>query len=262
MDDRLILLCEDSTDGMFTAVYDGWSFQLHGKEVEIRTAGEYEPELFCSFRRIETDSEKAEKVASSVRKKLGIRVYEDICYVAASARAIDKGTVIFRLLWKALRSRPYRRDIMEELTDPWVIRALKIRIQVWHEFHRMLGFVRFRELSGEILYSEITPDNDVLALLGPHFENRFPNENWMICDKKRRKVLVHPRQKTSYLYYPVSGTQKNASELAQPEEYEELWKVFCRQITIHERKNPGLQGQMLPLKYRVNMTEFTESVQP
>ena len=34
-------------------------------------------------------------------------------------------------------------------------------------------------------------DTRVLELLAPHFSDRFPNENWMIYDKKRQKVLAH-----------------------------------------------------------------------
>ena len=256
MDERRILICEDSPDGIFTAVYEGWSIRLRGTEVEIRTADTFQPELFCSYGKIHTDPEKARKVAASIRRKLGISVYEDICYVAASSKAIDKGTVIFRILWKALCQKPYRRDIMEELTDPYVIRALKIRINVWHEFHRMLGFVRFRELPGKVLYGEITPDNDVLSLLASHFENRFPNENWMIYDKSRRKVLVHPTQKSSYVYHLEKSEGEQSFLPAHTEEYEELWKVFCDRITIEDRKNPALQRQFLPKKYRPNMTEF------
>ena len=39
--------------------------------------------------------------------------------------------------------------------------------------------------------------------------------------------------------------------------YTHLWRVFCSAITIPERKNTALQQQLLPLKYRRNMVEFT-----
>ncbi len=54
---------------------------------------------------------------------------------------------------------------MDALADPSVSLVSKLRVKVWHEFHRHLGFVRFRELSGRLLLAQITPDNDILELL-------------------------------------------------------------------------------------------------
>ena len=36
----------------------------------------------------------------------------------------------------------------------------------------------------------------------------------------------------------------------------ELFRCFCRTVSIRERENPGLQRQHLPLRFRGTMTEF------
>ena len=99
-------------------------------------------------------------------------------------------------------------------------------------------------------------DTRVLELLAPHFSDCFPNENWMIYDKKRQKVLAHEQGGECTVYIQaVLNTQE--TDPVQSDEYENLWKAFCSHITIPERKNPGLQRQFVPLKFRSNMPEFS-----
>ena len=74
-------------------------------------------------------------------------------------------------------------------------------------------------------------DTRVLELLAPHFSDRFPNENWMIYDKKRQKVLAHEQGGECTVYIQaVLNTQE--TDPVQSDEYENLWKAFCSHITI------------------------------
>lgn len=253
--EKMILFCENSMEGIFTAVYEGWRFFVRGMTVEISVKEPECPEFFTTVIPVSSDSVKAGKVLHTIRDKLGAAVYEALCYTAVSSYP-EKGTLVFRVLSRAISGKRFDRHVMENLTDPDVNRVSRIRTKVWHEIHRYYGFVRFREIGGKVLFSQITPENDILEMLAPHFENRFPNENWMICDERRSKVLLHPAggncsiQKDAILY-----TETEAA-ITEKEEYEELWKSFCRSITIQERKNPQLQQQLVPLKFRSNMTEF------
>lgn len=253
--EKTILICEDCMEGIFTAVYDGWKDGNGGREVEVRTREPENMELFAVYRRILTDREKSGKVMITIRKKLGVRVYEDICY-AAAADSPERGTAIYRVLRMALGEGRCNARVMDALADPYVSTVSRLRIRVWHEFHRYFGFLRFQELADSILFGKIAPDNDILEMLGPHFSNRFPNENWMIYDEKREKVLVHPKGGCCTLQRNVKLNRQYGEALDRPEEYEALWKAFCKSITIEERHNSGLQQQLLPLKFRPNMVEF------
>lgn len=253
--ERMVLVCENTLEGIWTAVYDGWTYANRGYQVELRTEEPENQELFTTCVTVQTDEEKAQKVSRSIRKKLGIRVFEDLCYAAVSTRE-EKGTAIFQVLYQALCHGRCNRDIMQELADPYVNQVSKLRIKVWHELHRFLGFVRFREVGGKVLFSKISPENDLLEMLGPHFANRFPLESWMIYDEHRGKVLLHPAGGECTVHKGVRMTEEQSAWLDCPEEYETLWRTFCETIAITERENPGLQRQFLPLKFRSNMTEF------
>ena len=78
----------------------------------------------------------------------------------------------------------------------------------------------------------------------------------MIYDKKRQKVLAHEQGRECTVYVQaVLNTEE--MDPVQSDEYENLWKTFCSHITISERKNPGIQKQFVPLKFRSNMLEFS-----
>ena len=202
---KKMLICDDTMEGIFTAVYDGWRWGNRGFSVGIAVREPDYPELFTENLEIISDSVKAFKVARTIKNRLGGQVYEAVCYAAASVHP-EKGTAIFYLLRRALEK-------------------------------------------GRI-------DTRVLELLAPHFSDRFPNENWMIYDKKRQKVLAHEHGGECSVYIQaVLNTQE--MDPVQSDEYENLWKAFCSHITIPERKNPGLQRQFIPLKFRSNMPEFS-----
>lgn len=202
---KKMLICDDTMEGIFTAVYDGWRWGNRGFSVGIDVREPDYPELFTENLEIISDSVKAFKVARTIKNRLGGQVYEAVCYAAASVHP-EKGTAIFYLLRRALEK-------------------------------------------GRI-------DTRVLELLAPHFSDRFPNENWMIYDKKRQKVLAHEQGGECTVYIQaVLNTQE--TDPVQSDEYENLWKAFCSHITIPERKNPGLQRQFVPLKFRSNMPEFS-----
>lgn len=202
---KKMLICDDTMEGIFTAVYDGWRWGNRGFSVGIAVREPDYPELFTENLEIISDSVKAFKVARTIKTRLGGQVYEAVCYAAASVHP-EKGTAIFYLLRRALEK-------------------------------------------GRI-------DTRVLELLAPHFSDRFPNENWMIYDKKRQKVLAHEQGGECTVYIQaVLNTQE--TDPVQSDEYENLWKAFCSHITIPERKNPGLQRQFVPLKFRSNMPEFS-----
>ena len=111
------------------------------------------------------------------------------------------------------------------------------------------------------LYGEIAPDADVLAFVMPHFADRFPLENFVILDERRAAAGIHPAGKTWFLTklskqeldtLQQAGQQKDENE----QEIEVLFQSFCRSLSILERQNQPLQQQLVPLKYRMHMTEF------
>ena len=86
-------------------------------------------------------------------------------------------------------------------------------------------------------------DTRVLELLAPHFSDRFPNENWMIYDKKRQKVLAHEQGGECTVYIQaVLNTQE--MDPVQSDEYENLWKPSAAILPYRKGKIPVFRGSL------------------
>ncbi|MBS6194640.1 MAG: TIGR03915 family putative DNA repair protein [Clostridiales bacterium] len=261
MNNRHIFFCEDSLEGIFTGVYTAWDLRVGHGNVELKTRDSGEMEFFCQYHTVETDLEKAEKVLNTLRKKLGEEITRVICYAACSYET-EKGTAIYRTLVDCLsvHGASYGKKKLENLKNPYVRKVMEAYRNVWNEYHHFLGFLRFRQLPGNILFAPMEPKNDVLLLFQEHFGDRFSGEYWIIYDEKRKKALLHAPHEKCTIYSGAGQQMERLLKLQDTEaDFETLFQGFCRHISIHERENPALQRKNLPLRFRNHMVEFNKN---
>lgn len=251
-------MCEDSVDGIFTGVYDAWASRLGHGNVGLRVKGEGNLELFAVYREVETDAEKSEKVARSIRAKMGQDAWQTI-YQAALSDNIQKADRIYRVVVRGMSSSvtaQEARNVIWNLQDPNVCFLFELARKTGNEALRYREFIRFRELKNGVLFSEIQTENYVLPMIGDHFSDRFPNEDFMIYDNTHNDCLIHGSQKRWFI---LRDTQPEAAKemcLAErEEEFQDLWRGFCSSVAIESRKNLRLQQQFWPKKFRKWMTE-------
>lgn len=259
-----IFECEDTVDGIFTAVYDAWDSRLGHANVRLQLQGVHTLQLFADYREVVTDGGKAEKVARTIRRRMGTESYEMI-YRAASAQDAEKADAVYRVIVLGLSERSGVRsaEAIRKLQDPSVCHVFELARKVWHETHRYLGFVRFRELESGVLFSEIEAEAQVLPMLAIHFADRFPNENFMIYDHGHRDCLVHRAGGPWVILKDTEPDTDQRQRLSEDEAgMQRLWRGFCRSISIKERENPALQRQVWPLKFRKWMTEAEDENLP
>ena len=250
MDDRkTVFWCEDTVDGIFTAVYEAWASRLGLANVTVQTRAGQNMSLFASYRQVETDHEKAARVAETIRRNLGWEDYQ-VIYQAALA------------------------DDPRNLQEPAVMKTFELSRRVENEAHRYRMFVRFRELEGSqrdslgqdglevagasssLMFSEIEPENRILAVLGDHFADRFPMMNFAIYDRTHRECLVHPAGKRWAVLEDMELDEDLICRYSrQEQEFSRLWKGFVKSIAIEERRNPRCQMNFMPKKYWKHMTE-------
>lgn len=70
---KKMLICDDTMEGIFTAVYDGWRWGNRGFSVGIAVREPDYPELFTENLEIISDSVKAFKVARTIKTGLADR---------------------------------------------------------------------------------------------------------------------------------------------------------------------------------------------
>lgn len=258
-----IFICEDTIDGIFTGVYDAWASRHGHQNVSLTTHMPDNYTLFDEYITVNTDMEKSCKVGNTLRQRLGEEVYSQLCEAAsaldASAKAstqLSKADAIYRTIVLGL-SLKNGSQVLHYLGEPYVNRVFQLSRNTGNEAHHLLGFLRFQELENGVLFARIHPKNDVLSLLGDHFSDRLPEENFMIYDETHKKAALH--RKGSYFF--LTGTEGLNEQLLQrfsPEEleYQKLWCGFFESIAIEARCNPKLQNQNIPKRFQKDAVEF------
>lgn len=144
------------------------------------------------------------------------------------------------------------------LADPRVQPVQQLARRVEREVHRFLGFVRFREVEWpggtSFFYAQIEPETDVLPFLGPHFADRLADRPWAIHDLRRNQALFCEGGRVKLL----RGVELDGASRSTKEEdvCAALWQGYFKRLAIEARRNPNLQRQLVPLRYRKHLTEF------
>lgn len=252
---RTIFLCEDTPDGIFTAVYDAWGSGLGHQNVALELNGCFNYSLFSQYVPVPTDYEKSFKVARSLKNKLSLQVFIT-AYYASLAEAPEKADAIYRFLVLAFRHGP---AIVSMLGLPEVQAVFALRRRVGNEAHYFREFIRFSDADPNLLFGKIHPKSNVLPLVAPFFSDRMPSEAWILLDEKRNLAVFHPADQ-EWILTSISKSQLEtlSGHTKSEDQYRSLWKAFHKTIAIKERINPRCQRNHLPLWYRSNMTEFLD----
>ena len=252
---KYILQCDDSIEGIFSAVYEAWERKYGHPNTSIQVNGfqGQNLELFATYISLEADAEKAQKVLNTIRRICSEAVYEYLFY-AACADAPDKADAIYQYIQIALKMG---RKIDGHYSEPAVVRVMELSRAVGNAKHHYLGFLRFIEIPGKILLARFAPKPRLTELIMPHFVDRFPEERFVIWDTHRNTAGVHiPGQ--SFIMMQLTEQQiAILKEYAEDNmQAERLWKAFVESISIKERENKKLQRNNIPLHYRTYLPEF------
>lgn len=250
------LVCEDSLEGVFTGIYDAYALREGHDRIHIQIGEEENLRLFAKYINIVPDSVKAVKVAQTIQRHLGAEAYLSICR-ALAAEDLEKGEAVYKTVVNGLTQGSGRR-VMENLANPYIELVFRLARNTSNEATHLLEFIRFKESDKGILFSKIGAKCNVIPFLMPHFSDRLPLENFIIYDEKRNIYGVHPAGKEWYMVSDTENSIENMLTMSEKEEqFQKLFTMFCHTIAIKERTNPKLQQQMLPLRFREYMVEFT-----
>ena len=252
------LICEDSIEGIFTGIYDAYALREGHEHIHIQVGEVDNYRLFADYMYIQPDPVKTDKVAGTLRRRLGEQVYLSICRAAASYNKEEKGDAIYRTVVDGITVGSGSR-VMENLKNPYVAKTFELARYTANEAHYETEFIRFQELEQGILYAVIGPKNGVIPFIMPHFADRLSIENFMVHDENHGLFGVHPAKKEWYLVSEPDGFAKESLQCSQKEvKYRDLFTIFHKTIGIKERENKRLQRQMCPFRYQDYMMEFTQ----
>lgn len=255
-----IYQCEDTTDGILSAVYDAGlsGYGHHFIRIRPRVENQIENfELFTEYVQVETDTKKTASVIDAVKEKISQQAYRFMMSAVISEYS-DRGDAIYQFVTYGFTMGA---KVCSALQIPCVERIFAINRAVQNETHFFREFLRFQEVQREpsLLLAVIEPKNRIIPLLTEHFADRFSEEWFVIYDKTHREASFHRQDGNWEVRLLTEAEAQRLEELTeQKEEYVDLWKTFFHQIAIVERTNKKLQRNMLPLHYRKHMTEFMD----
>lgn len=241
----LIYCYDGSFDGLLCCVFESYE----KKEIPLDILP---PAASCSVlfsaKQIPTDMHRAQRVLSSIPRKLGSTALNFVQHAFLTCLA-QKELYILQFLRLGYRHGP---SIMSMLTDDVVNILFKAVKHLEREGHLLKGFLRF-SIFNNVLVGEIEPKNYVLPLLVQHFSDRYPEERFLIHDKTHGMGLVYQPYQSAII--PIDALELPEADAAE-ENFRELWRLFYDTIAIQGRYNPKCRMSLMPKHYWKYMTEF------
>jgi probable DNA metabolism protein len=243
----LYLVHDGSFNGLLTSIYECRIKNLIPENIIPASAPK--DDLFADYMQITPDFKKIKIITEEIINKISLDAYGDIfrCYLSDYH---DAGKLIYDFICLGM---DHGKKVHNFITDEKVYRFNEAVDKVSKESCRMQGLVRFKKTEDNFYYSEIEPDHNVIYMITPHFRKRFGSENFIIHDVKRKIAAINQKgncriQQIEIDRVPdISGDEKIFSS---------MWKDYFKSIAISERKNPKLQRQFVPVRYRKYLPEF------
>ena len=157
--------------------------------------------------------------------------------------------LLYGLVWRAHRQG--EKHLLEQVTDPDVLRATALEKSVRRDTHKMRAFVRFREVSGETEGTRhvawFEPDHYIVEANAPFFVRRFATMVWSILTPYR---AVH-WDGTTLAFTP--GASK--ADVPDDDKLEAYWRAYYSSIFNPARLKIGAMTSEMPRKYWKNLPE-------
>lgn len=256
--EEYVLVCEDSAEGILTGVYEAYQFKKRmgiasHDNIHLATREPDIQRLFTAYEHIQTDHAKAGKVTDTIIKQLGSETWYRLSMAMVSCFE-DKADAVYHTIVMGLKM--HDKKITDRLQEDCVHRTFECARASDNELCHLKQFLRFSELQNGMLYAKIDAKHHVLPFLMPHFADRLPADNFVIYDENTQTFGLHASFKKWYLLQGEAFDEESLVYSKVEEEYQKLFRRFCDSIAIEARINPKLQMNMLPLRFRPNMTEF------
>ena len=63
--EETVFLCGEEFEDIMSGIYDAWTSRLGHDKVKLESEKNWQPRLFCQYRRVETDLAKVQKVVKA-----------------------------------------------------------------------------------------------------------------------------------------------------------------------------------------------------
>ena len=246
-----LYLYDGSFDGLLTAIFE--CFADRCEPVDIVNEEIYQASLLEDLRPVQTDTAKAERVIKGIDARSD-GVGGKLVYQLFLSELAGIELRIYRLVQLMVRQND--PNILENFANPDVLYSAQVKKMISREVHRMHAFVRFQKADNDIYYAVISPDFNVIPLIGDHFQRRYADQPWVIFDTRRHYGLYYDVNNLSFidansdiLSFDTVNAAVNSPLDGLEDQYQQLWKQYFQSVTIQERRNIKLHLRHMPRRY-------------
>jgi len=243
----LVFQYDKTFEGLLSAIFDAYSEKRFPER--IIGYGEPEPMFTQQLWHVVTSTEKSGRVWKGLQKKMPGKACNMLFHVWLSELP-GSDELLFRYIRKIFDSPP---GIEANFTDPDMLEAHKIALQVSREGEHVRQFVRFQKAGDNTFFAPVTPKYNCLPLALSYFKDRFADQKWIVYDQKRGYGFYYDLHKVIEINLPndpMTGGQLNEAMMAEDEKkFQLLWRGYHKALTIKERINPKLQRQHMPRRF-------------
>ncbi|MEL7147838.1 MAG: TIGR03915 family putative DNA repair protein [Bacteroidota bacterium] len=215
--------------------------------------------LFSNTVYIATNESHSKRVLKGLGKKLSAVAVKNL-YKTMLTEIPGAEMHVYGMIRHALCNE---KNIETDYRNQHVSEINKLSRKVNKEVHRMHAFVRFQLTKDKIYVATITPDYDVIPLIGTHFEQRYQDKEWLIYDIKRDYGLYFDQKNTTVVQLnnmPVNGKKKRSGKVHSEEEdaLEALLQQREDSSSVTGHKDLRLNMQSIPMRYWKYLPEMEE----
>jgi len=247
----MILIYDGSFEGFLSAVFDAYTLKIQPLDI-VSSSDEIQMSLDAEYHTVETTDEKADRLMAGI-DKIGGEFPRQVIYAFMSWES-GREMAVYRYIVLGFK---IKEKIFEQYTDDVVLKVKNLCGQTGTEKYRWRGYLRFSELENKLLYAEMSPKHNVLALIMPHFTRRMGHRPFLVHDLTYHQVGIYDMQE----WYVRSSEDITLPGLHAGEtNIRYLWKHFYDTTAVEWRTNEKRRGQMIPKRYRKHLTELQEQV--
>ena len=244
---EIAYIYDGSFPGLLTAVFT--AFERREQPCVIAEEDGLQVSFGQRVSRIQSRDDLADRVEAGIRRKMGDEGYDNI-WTAFLSCDTAKAVKIYRYIRLGMKLGV---DIHSHISHEDVLPIINMNKYTGNEAHLLTGFVRFSLMENGVYFAKITPKNNVLPIIMPHFADRYSDQPFLIFDRPHKLAGVFDLKG----WYLVEADGLTLPDIAEDEEqWRGLWRKFYNTISIKERANHKLRRGHLPKRYWENMTEI------
>ena len=244
----MIFIYDGTFEGFLSSVFDAYTQKVEPLDI-VSSLSEMQIPLNADYHYVETTEEKADRLMVGMEKIGGISGQVMFAFLSWMP---GREMAIFRYIVLGFR---IKENILLKLDDDIVIKVNDMCGQTGLEKKKWKGFLRFSVMENNVYYAEMSPKNNVLTLIMPHFTRRMITTPFLIHDLVYKQVGLYDTRE----WHLLSSEGLTLPNLHSDElRYRYMWKLFYDTTAIEGRKNHKQRRQMMPKRYQKHITELNE----